>query len=85
MAAAISPVSSDYELIFGVPQGSVLAPKFYYVHENYEQWHPIKTLENTAASLIMRTMKQDHITPTLISLHWLPVEFQSQYNIIITV
>lgn len=30
-------------------------------------------------------MKQDLNAPTLISLHWLPVEFQSQYNIIITV
>lgn len=46
VAAVILPVSSDYELIFGVPQGFVLAPKFYNVLENYGQWHPIKTSEN---------------------------------------
>lgn len=45
----------------------------------------LQKIQNTAASVIMRTMRQDHNTPTLIYLHWLPVELQSKFNIVITV
>ena len=45
----------------------------------------LQRIQNTAARIITRTKKQDHITPVLISLHWLPVEFRIQYKILITV
>jgi hypothetical protein len=40
----------------------------------------LQRLHNIAARLIPRTNKMDHITPALIRLHWLPVEYRSQYK-----
>ena len=37
----------------------------------------------TSARLVTKTKKHDHITPVLIQLHWLPVEFRIQYKLII--
>ena len=42
----------------------------------------LQRVHNTAARLIARTKKMDHITPVLIRLHWLPVEYRSQYKLI---
>jgi hypothetical protein len=42
-------------------------------------------VHNTAARLITRTKKTDHISPVLIRLHWLPVEYRSQYKLILYV
>ena len=42
-------------------------------------------VHNTAARLITRKKKMDHITPVLIRLHWLPVEYRSQYKLILCV
>ena len=41
----------------------------------------LRRVHNTAARLIARTKRTDHITPVLIRLHWLPVEYRSQYNV----
>ena len=38
-------------------------------------------VQNTAARVLCRIGKYDHITSTLKSLHWLPVEFSSKYKI----
>jgi hypothetical protein len=46
---------------------------------------PGQRVHNTAARLITRTKKTDHITPVLIRLHWLPVEYRSQYKRILYV
>jgi len=35
----------------------------------------LQRVQNTAARLIARRKKYDHITPVLIELHWLPVKF----------
>lgn len=35
--------------------------------------HGLQVAQNTAARLISRTRRSDHITPVLKSLHWLPV------------
>ena len=45
----------------------------------------LQRVHNTAARLIARTKKTEHITPVLIRLHWPPVEYRSQYKLIIYV
>ena len=45
----------------------------------------LQVLQNTAASLISFTRKYDHITPVLKSLHWLPVNYQIIFKILLLV
>lgn len=45
----------------------------------------LQRVQNTAARLISRTKKSDHITPTLMDLHWLPVNYRCQYKILLYV
>jgi hypothetical protein len=40
-------------------------------------------LQNTAARLISRKRKHEHITPVLVSLHWLPVQYRIKYKILL--
>ena len=40
----------------------------------------LQVAQNTAARLITRTKKRDHITPVLKSLHWLPVVQRIKYK-----
>ena len=40
----------------------------------------LQRAQNTAARLISLTRKHDHITPVLVSLHWLPVRFRSDFK-----
>ncbi|XP_033747064.1 uncharacterized protein LOC117332287 [Pecten maximus] len=42
----------------------------------------LQKLQNTAARLVTRTRKRDHITHVLMSLHWLPVEYRFQYKML---
>ena len=37
----------------------------------------------TAARLIVGAKRQDHITPILRSLHWLPVTFRVQFKVLL--
>ena len=37
-----------------------------------------ETCSSSTAHLIMK--KNDHITPVMYELHWLPLEFHIQYN-----
>ena len=59
----------DYanSLLYGIPQ-SMLGR--------------LQRVQNCAARLITRKRKHDHITPTLKSLHWLPVHLRCQYKIL---
>jgi hypothetical protein len=41
----------------------------------------LQKVQNTAARLITRYKKFDHETPVLKNLHWLPVEYRSQYKL----
>ena len=41
------------------------------VHDVYLQ--PLQYLQNAAARLVSGARRHDHITPVLVSLHWLPV------------
>ena len=48
--------------------------------------HLVQTLQrvqNASARLVARTKKSDHITPVLIDLHWLPIQYRVQYKILI--
>ena len=54
-------------LLYGIPKSSLTR---------------LQKVQNSAARLITRTRKREHITPVLKSLHWLPVEYRSQYKII---
>ncbi len=47
---------------------------------------PKKTIiQNTAARILTRTRKSEHITPVLRSLHWLPVTFRIDFKALLLV
>ena len=41
----------------------------------------LQRLQNSAARIVSRTRKYEHITPVLIKLHWLPIKFRIQFKI----
>ena len=43
----------------------------------------LQRMQNTAARVITRTRKYDHITPVLQDLHWLPVKQRIIYKILL--
>ena len=43
----------------------------------------LQHVQNAAARLTMRIQKFDHITPILISLHWLPIEARISFKILL--
>ena len=43
----------------------------------------IQRLQNTAARLVTKTKKSDHITPVLINLHWLPIVLRINFKILL--
>ena len=45
----------------------------------------LQKVQNAAARLVTKSKKRDHITPVLVSLHWLPVEFRCQYKLLANV
>ena len=45
----------------------------------------LQRLQNTAARLVTRTGRFNHITPVLLSLHWLPVLYRIKYEIALIV
>ena len=45
----------------------------------------LQSVMNTAARLVTRTRKFDHITPVLHDLHWLPIESRSKFKILLLV
>ena len=46
------------------------------------QTDKLQRIQNSSARLVTRTKKQDHITPVLKSLHWLPVQSRIIYKIL---
>ena len=53
--------------------------KCYYKTETARLWH----VQNVAARLISKIQTFDHITPTLLSLHWLPIEARISFKILL--
>uniref|UniRef100_A0A8C1LY92 Reverse transcriptase domain-containing protein n=1 Tax=Cyprinus carpio TaxID=7962 RepID=A0A8C1LY92_CYPCA len=45
----------------------------------------LQRVQNAAARLLTGTRKRDHITPILVSLHWLPVRFRIDFKILLLV
>lgn len=43
----------------------------------------LQRVQNTAARLICNVNKFDHITPTLVKLHWLPVRYRINFKILL--
>ena len=60
----------DYcnSLLYGVP-------KF--------QLQKLQHVQNAAARLITQSCKYDYITPVLINLHWLPVEYRVKFKLLL--
>ncbi|KAI5612458.1 hypothetical protein C0J50_1126, partial [Silurus asotus] len=44
----------------------------------------LQLVQNAAARVLTRSRKYDHITPVLISLHWLPIKSRIDYKILLT-
>ena len=53
-------------LLFGVPSNLL---------------NRVQLVQNSAARLVSRTSKMDHITPVLVRLHWLPVRAWVEYKV----
>ena len=45
----------------------------------------LQMVQNNAARLIMQQKKSEHITPTLIQLHWLPISHRIQYKLLLLI
>ena len=45
----------------------------------------LQLVQNTAARVLTKTRKYEHITPILASLHWLPVSFRIDFKILLFV
>lgn len=67
-ATVISRLDYANVLLYGLPQSLL---------------DKLQRLQNSAARLISRTRKFDHITPVLVDLHWLPVTFRLQYKVLL--
>jgi len=42
---------------------------------------PLQRVQNAAAQLIFNLSRKEHVTPCLIQLHWLPVQFRITYKL----
>ena len=47
--------------------------------------HKLQLVQNSAARIITRTKRHEHITPILKRLHWLPIKYRIVYKICLTV
>lgn len=43
----------------------------------------LQRVQNAAARLLTRTRKFDHITPILVSLHWLPIQARADFKVLL--
>jgi hypothetical protein len=45
--------------------------------------HKLQLIQNHSAKVVVRKNKFDHVSPILISLHWLPIPFRIRYKILL--
>ena len=45
----------------------------------------LQRIQNYAARIVVGLRKYDHVTETLIKLHWLPVKYRILYKVLLTV
>jgi hypothetical protein len=43
----------------------------------------LQRIQNTAARLITRKRKYEHITPELMALHWLPIKYRCEHKLLL--
>jgi len=56
-----------------------MSPKF--ICRIYYELEPLQRVQNAAARLIFELSPKEHITPSLLQLHWLPVSWRIQYKL----
>ena len=66
-ALVISRVVYCNALVYGVPKRLL---------------YKLQRVQNTAARVITRVSRRQHITPVLQTLHWLPVTYRVQYKLL---
>ena len=42
---------------------------------------PLQSVQNAAVRLVFGLSRPDHVTPTLIQLHWLPVSYRIKFTL----
>jgi len=47
------------------------------------QLHKLQRIQNTAARIITRTRRYDHIRPVLYNLHWLPIKRRIDFKVLL--
>ena len=67
-AFVTSKLDSCNSLLFGLPDHEI---------------QKVQRVQNTAARLVLRVSRRQHITPSLEKLHWLPVKQRSVYKILL--
>lgn len=65
-----SRLDSFNSLLYGVPKYELMR---------------LQRIQNAAARMITGLKKHEHITPTLINLHWLPIQYRIDYKILVLV
>ncbi len=56
-----------------------------YIGISQSYMNRLQTVQNAAARLLTGTRQYEHITPVLLSLHWLPVHFKIEFKIVLFV
>ena len=67
-AFVTSRLDSCNSLLFGLPDHDI---------------RKVQMVQNTAARLVLRVSRREHITPSLEKLHWLPVQQRAIYKILL--
>ena len=67
-AFVTSRMDSCNSLLYGLPERDI---------------YKVQMVQNTAARLVIRTPRREHITPSLKKLHWLPVKQRSIFKILL--
>ncbi len=54
-----------------------------YINMPKSQINRLQKFKNSAARLLTRTSRRDHITPVLQSLHWLPILYRTMFKVLL--